>query len=101
MGVLNESRKHEVKVVGQSPMIGRPTALVMIVVFAALILTPSVHQFGVELRGTGRWRLLALFREVPTRAAPGEAVHLSRKGLVRLPNLCRPGLESRPGNLQG
>ena len=50
-------------------MIGYTTALSMIVVFAALIAIPPVHQLCTELNRTGRWRFLALFERVPTHAS--------------------------------
>lgn len=49
--------------------IGRMTALLMIVSFAVLIATPSLHQLGIDLQRTGRWRFLNLFQEPPTHAS--------------------------------
>jgi hypothetical protein len=57
---------HECDSTRHSPMIGHGTALAIIVVFAALITVPSLHQLCTELYLTGHWRFLALFESVPT-----------------------------------
>ena len=49
--------------------IGHSTAVAMIVVFAAMIAIPPIHQFCVEIHRTGRWRFLALFETRPTHAS--------------------------------
>ena len=53
----------------QSSMIGRRTAVAMILAFAGLIGVPPVHQLCTELNRTGRWRFLDLFERVPTHAS--------------------------------
>jgi len=50
-------------------MIGYKAALVMILVFAALITIPPIHQLCTELDRSGRWRFLALFETIPTHAS--------------------------------
>jgi alginate O-acetyltransferase complex protein AlgJ len=47
-------------------MIGRRTALTLVVGFVGFLLIPPTHQLVVELKQTGHWRFLALFREKPT-----------------------------------
>lgn len=53
----------------QSPLIGRGTAVFMVVAFIALIAIPPIHQLCTELDRSGRWRFLALFEHVPTHAS--------------------------------
>ena len=71
MSVLSQSHTttRECLAPRQSAMIGQRTALSMIVVFAALIAIPPIHQICMELNRTGRWRFLALFETVPTHAS--------------------------------
>ena len=47
-------------------MIGRRTAVFMLIAFTALITIPALHQLFTELGRTGRWRFLSLFESVPT-----------------------------------
>jgi alginate O-acetyltransferase complex protein AlgJ len=69
MNVLSQPSPEQCAAVRQSSMIGYKTALFMIVVFSMLIVIPPCHQFCVEMKRTGRWRFLALFREKPTHAS--------------------------------
>ncbi|HLY73851.1 MAG TPA: hypothetical protein VKU80_06995 [Planctomycetota bacterium] len=50
-------------------VIGRRTAASMSVVFTVLIIIPPAHQLVTELRRTGRWSVLSLFRQLPTHAS--------------------------------
>jgi hypothetical protein len=50
-------------------VIGRGTAVFMLVVFLLLIAIPPIHQLFTELYRTGRWRFLDLFESVPTHAS--------------------------------
>jgi len=59
--------------------IGRGTAGALAAVFVILIGIPPVHQFVREVRGSGRWRFLSLFRERPTR----ESLKAFEDGLAR------------------
>jgi alginate O-acetyltransferase complex protein AlgJ len=49
--------------------IGRRTSWVMALVFLGLIAVPPVHQLASELRATGHWRFLQLFRETPSHTS--------------------------------
>jgi alginate O-acetyltransferase complex protein AlgJ len=50
-------------------IIDHKTAVFMIAVFCLLIVIPPCQQFWVDIKGTGRWRFLDLFREKPTHAS--------------------------------
>ena len=41
----------------------------MSILFLALIIIPPIHQLAYELRTTGKWQFLKLFREAPTSAS--------------------------------
>jgi hypothetical protein len=64
-----EAKTCEPPAVKKRPPIGRRTAVAMIFLFAGALAVPPCHQLGVELKRTGRWRFLSLFREAPTHAS--------------------------------
>jgi len=82
-GMVHPGVAGEVSAVMQGARIGRRTALVLVAAFWVLLIVPGVHQFIVEVGGSGapagrtgdvrqewdlrRWGVLRLFEERPTR----------------------------------
>jgi hypothetical protein len=61
-----ETTPHTPSAARPGPAVTRPTAIFLCVSFLLCIAIPPVHQLIHELRQSGNWRFLSLFRQAPT-----------------------------------